>query len=96
MELLFWFQDDEFLVDFVYKVGSISTRTVDVGSVDFRNSSLYSFVAFLKSLHSGENIGPKSQRPLHYKGSFFNRIIKGSMAQDYRADGHDCISCDVV
>ncbi|KAJ6759204.1 hypothetical protein OIU74_025803 [Salix koriyanagi] len=32
---------------------------------------------------SGEKgIGPKSQRPLlHYKGSFFNRIIKGSMAQ---------------
>lgn len=32
--------------------------------------------------YSGEKgIGPKSGRPLHYKGSFFHRIIKGYIAQ---------------
>jgi cyclophilin family peptidyl-prolyl cis-trans isomerase len=58
-----------------------------------------------RALCTGENgIGPKSGKPLHYKGSFFHRIIKGSMAQSailvhdvgYRADGHHCFSCDVV
>ncbi|THG15718.1 hypothetical protein TEA_019765 [Camellia sinensis var. sinensis] len=58
-----------------------------------------------RALCTGEKgISPKTGRPLHYKGSFFHRIIKGSMAQSailvyavgYRADGHDCFSCDVV
>lgn len=31
---------------------------------------------------SGEKgIGPITGKPLHYKGSFFHRIIKGSMAE---------------
>ncbi|KAH8482730.1 hypothetical protein H0E87_029983, partial [Populus deltoides] len=35
-----------------------------------------------RALCTGEKgIGPKSERPLHYKGSFFHRIVKGSMAQ---------------
>ena len=28
-----------------------------------------------------KGIGPKTGKPLHYKGSFFHRVIKGSMAQ---------------
>ncbi|XP_028086870.1 peptidyl-prolyl cis-trans isomerase CYP95-like isoform X3 [Camellia sinensis] len=57
------------------------------------------------ALYTGEKgISPKTGRPLHYKGSFFHSIIKGSMAQSailvyavgYRADGHDCFSSDVV
>ncbi|CAL5429094.1 unnamed protein product [Camellia sinensis] len=35
-----------------------------------------------RALCTGEKgISPKTGRPLHYKGSFFHRIIKGSMAQ---------------
>ncbi|PQQ02500.1 peptidyl-prolyl cis-trans isomerase CYP95 isoform X1 [Prunus yedoensis var. nudiflora] len=35
-----------------------------------------------RALCTGEKgIGPKSGRPLHYKGSFFHRIIKGYIAQ---------------
>ncbi|TYG52681.1 hypothetical protein ES288_D09G047900v1 [Gossypium darwinii] len=31
---------------------------------------------------SGEKgIGPKTGKPLHYKGSFFHRVMKGSLAQ---------------
>ncbi|XP_038696180.1 peptidyl-prolyl cis-trans isomerase CYP95-like isoform X2 [Tripterygium wilfordii] len=56
-----------------------------------------------RSLCTGEKgIGPKTGRPLHFKGTFFHRIIRGSMAElplfgvGYRADAHDCFSCDVV
>ncbi|KAJ6373101.1 hypothetical protein OIU76_027438 [Salix suchowensis] len=35
-----------------------------------------------RALCTGEKgIGPKSERPLHFKGTFFHRIVKGSMAQ---------------
>ncbi|KAL4318965.1 hypothetical protein GQ457_18G004140 [Hibiscus cannabinus] len=64
-----------------------------------------------RALCTGEKgIGPKTGKPLHYKGSFFHSVIKGSLAQKWyvawsvtivyavgnRADGHDCFSCDVV
>ncbi|XP_031257730.1 peptidyl-prolyl cis-trans isomerase CYP63-like [Pistacia vera] len=36
-----------------------------------------------RALCTGEKgIGLKTGKPLHYKGSFFHRIIKGSMAED--------------
>ncbi|GMP94628.1 hypothetical protein CsSME_00044022 [Camellia sinensis var. sinensis] len=45
-----------------------------------------------RALCTGEKgISPKTGRPLHYKGSFFHRIIKGSMAQ-----GGDFIKRDDV
>ncbi|KAA3465872.1 peptidyl-prolyl cis-trans isomerase CYP95-like isoform X1 [Gossypium australe] len=28
-----------------------------------------------------KGIGPKTGKPLHYKGSFFHRVMKGSQAQ---------------
>ncbi|KAI7980167.1 Peptidyl-prolyl cis-trans isomerase CYP95, partial [Camellia lanceoleosa] len=35
-----------------------------------------------RALYTGEKgISPKTGRPLHYKGSFFHSIVKGSMAQ---------------
>ncbi|KAM2067205.1 hypothetical protein ACFX1T_043565 [Malus domestica] len=35
-----------------------------------------------RALCTGEQgIGPKSRKPLHYKGSFFHRIVKGYNAQ---------------
>ncbi|CAJ1972098.1 unnamed protein product [Sphenostylis stenocarpa] len=58
-----------------------------------------------RALCTGERgVGPNTGKSLHYKGSFFHRIIKGSIAQPiavvysvgYRADGHDCLSCDIV
>ncbi|XP_028086874.1 peptidyl-prolyl cis-trans isomerase CYP95-like isoform X6 [Camellia sinensis] len=43
------------------------------------------------ALYTGEKgISPKTGRPLHYKGSFFHSIIKGSMAQ-----GGDFLKRDV-
>ncbi|KAG4141710.1 hypothetical protein ERO13_D06G090500v2 [Gossypium hirsutum] len=34
------------------------------------------------SWSTGEKgIGPKTGKPLHYKGSFFHRVMKGSLAQ---------------
>ncbi|KAF9612639.1 hypothetical protein IFM89_003081 [Coptis chinensis] len=55
-----------------------------------------------RALCTGEHgKGPVSGKPLHYKGCPFTRIAKGLMAQllvyavGYRADGHDCFSCDV-
>lgn len=36
-----------------------------------------------RALCTGEKgVGPKLGKPLHYKGTFFHRIVKGSMAQD--------------
>ncbi|XP_028086880.1 peptidyl-prolyl cis-trans isomerase CYP95-like isoform X9 [Camellia sinensis] len=44
------------------------------------------------ALYTGEKgISPKTGRPLHYKGSFFHSIIKGSMAQ-----GGDFLKRDAV
>ncbi|KHG30308.1 Peptidyl-prolyl cis-trans isomerase cyp5 [Gossypium arboreum] len=35
-----------------------------------------------RALCTGEKgIGPKTGKPLHYKGSFFHRVMKGSLAQ---------------
>ncbi|KAF2303871.1 hypothetical protein GH714_024009 [Hevea brasiliensis] len=71
-----------------------------LGCNAFCSHKIFNYLNF-----SGEKgIGPESGRPLHYKGSFFHCIIKGSMAQSvtlvyavgHRADGHDCFSCDVV
>ncbi|TYH53110.1 hypothetical protein ES332_D09G075600v1 [Gossypium tomentosum] len=46
---------------------------------------------------SGEKgIGPKTGKPLHYKGSFFHRVMKGSLAQggDFgRRDGWPANVC---
>ncbi|KAI8569041.1 hypothetical protein RHMOL_Rhmol02G0247300 [Rhododendron molle] len=63
-----------------------------------------------RALCTGEKgISSKTGRPLHYKGSFFHRIVNGSLVQNWflssschclccrmEANGHDCLSCDVV
>lgn len=41
-------------------------------------------VSHLMILFSGERgVGPRTGKPLHYKGSFFHRILKGSIAEVY-------------
>ncbi|GMP81473.1 hypothetical protein CsSME_00036172 [Camellia sinensis var. sinensis] len=50
------------------------------------------------ALYTGEKgISPKTGRPLHYKGSFFHSIIKGSMAQMWPKNcllvSYPCVCC---
>lgn len=44
-------------------------------------SVLLIFFFFFYQFSGEKGIGPRTGKPLHYKGSFFHRVIKGSMAE---------------
>lgn len=65
-----------------YKWGSVLVLWHKMFHPALKNFHLVVFLIFVIFAFPGEKgIGPKTGKPLHYKGSFFHRIIQGSMAQ---------------
>ena len=57
---------------------------------------LYLYQIFIFILYSGEKgISPNTGKSLHYKGSFFHQIIKGSIVQ-VCCSIYTCIGCYMV
>lgn len=42
---------------------------------------LFSYICYFIEYSGEQGIGPKSGKPLHYKGSFYHHIVKGYIAQ---------------